>query len=293
MPTILDYRQCPQCGYEKADAEFACHTSEERTDCRRCGYRESYEAEWDGENLVGYTHNMKEGAGVLFYRWKGAIGYSAYYLATQEEVTEAAKWLRDRLASGETRPSSPYVSRWNPNEGAVEFVIGVFFEPGSYDPDDEMAEQLGPSDLRPFQLLQKRWEVQLRYGCGHVLDGRILLLEGQPEPRSETVFDTHLPCLACIPQFTNTGEGGVTQELPRRRLWENRELDGTSNSVTPAFNHPDNLEESASLFYAAFPERKRMHPQSIGYQLQLEGWSDEDIAAKKWLSSPLRNQRNG
>ena len=34
----------------------------------------------------------------------------------------------------------------------------------------------------------------------------------------------------------------------------------------------------------AFPERGREHPQSMGFQLQLEGWSDEDIAAKKWLS---------
>ena len=142
---------------------------------------------------------------------------------------------------------------------------------------------MGPADLRPFQLPANRLQVKLRHSCDHILDGRIVLLEGQPEPRSETVFDTHLPCLACIPQFAKTVDAGVTQELPRRRLWENRELDGRSRSVTPAFNHPETMEESASLFYAAFPERERKHPQSIGYQLQLEGWSDEDIAAKKWL----------
>jgi hypothetical protein len=159
----------------------------------------------------------------------------------------------------------------------------MFFEPGTYDPDDEMPEQMGSSDLRPFQLAAKRLQVKLNYSCSHVLDGWIVLLEGQPEPQSRTVFDTHLPCLGCIPRFTKTGEAGVTQELPRRRLWENRERDGRSKFVTPAFNHPESLEESASLFYAAFPDRKRMHPQRMGFQLQLEGWTDEEIADKKWL----------
>jgi sarcosine oxidase delta subunit len=283
MSYVLDCMKCPQCGYEEADSEFNCRTSEQSVRCRKCGYSESTDAKWEGESLVGYTHQVTQGAGALFYRWKGAIGYTAYFLATKQEATDADKWLRERLACGEVRPSSAYVSRWDGEVSAVEFLVGKFFEPGTYDPDDEMPEQMGSSDLRPFQLAAKRLQVKLSYTCGHVLDGWILLLEGQPEPQSETVFDTHLPCRGCIPQFTKTGEADATQEPPRRRLWENRTFDGRSKSVTPAFNHPQTLDEATSRFYTAYPERKQYHPDSMGFRLQLEGWPDEEIAEKKWL----------
>ena len=281
MSYVLDYMKCPQCGYEIADTEFNCRTSEQSLTCRKCGYCESTDAKWEGENLVGYTHNVKEGAGALLYRRKGAIGYAAYHLATPQEVADAEKWLREKLADGEVRPSSAYVSRWNGEANTVEFLVGRFFEPGAYDPDDELAEQRDSSDLRPFRPAASRAQVKLRYCCDHVLDGWIIVLEGQPEPRSGAIFDTYLPCLACIPQVAKTDQAGVTQELPRRRLWENRELDGRSRSVMPAFDHPDTMEEAASRFYAAYPGRKRCHPESTGFRLQLEGWSDEEIVEKK------------
>lgn len=268
--------KCTQCGYDEAETEFNCRTSEESVQCRKCGYCESTDAKWEGENLVGYTHQVTQGAGALFFRRKGAIWYTSYFLATQQEVTDAEKWLREKLACGEVRHSSAYVSRWNEEANAVEFLVGRFFEPGTYDPDDEMPEQRGSSDLRPFQLASKRLQVKLSYSCSHVLDGWIVLLERQPEPPPEKIFATQLPCLDCLPDVA-----AASPKLPLRHSWENRDLAGGSNIVTPAFSHPESLEESASLFYAAFPERKRMHPQSIGFQLQLEGWSDQEISEKK------------
>lgn len=65
MSYVIDCMKCPQCGYEGADTEFNCRTNEQSVECRKCGYCESHDAKWEGEKLVGYTHNVKEGAGVL------------------------------------------------------------------------------------------------------------------------------------------------------------------------------------------------------------------------------------
>jgi len=112
-----------------------------------------------------------------------------------------------------------------------------------------------------------------------------LLLEGQPEPPMGMVFETVLPCVACIEGYTNTDEVSGTGEPPRslgvRRtgLWENHSLDGLGRHVSPAFNHPKDLEEAALLFYTAYPDRKRWHPQSREFKLQISGSADEDIVA--------------
>jgi rubredoxin len=89
MSSVLDYQQCPQCKFEQADFEYNCRTFEEYLQCRRCGYSESLDREEDSEGKATYKRNVVEGAGVLFYRGKGAIGYTSYFLATQEEVKKA------------------------------------------------------------------------------------------------------------------------------------------------------------------------------------------------------------
>jgi hypothetical protein len=99
MSTVLDYRHCPQCSYEQADIEFDCRTSEERTNCRKCGFSEYVELEQNSEGKAAFKHRVVEGAGVLFYRWKGATGYTGYCLATQEEVAKAEQWLREKLTA--------------------------------------------------------------------------------------------------------------------------------------------------------------------------------------------------
>ncbi|MGB8028373.1 MAG: hypothetical protein WCF30_01805 [Terracidiphilus sp.] len=298
MSSVLDYRQCPQCKCEQADCEYNCRTFEEYLQCRKCGYSESVDREEGSEGKETYKPKVVEGAGALFYRWYGAIAYTCYYLATQEEVAEAEQWLREKLAAGQVRPSSAYLSRWDKEAKAVKFVIGDFSKPFSYDPDDEAPEQKGPDDLRPFQLGEKLCQVKLCYSCEHVLDGWMFLLNRQPVPPAGAVFQTSLPCLACLPKcikslgFSGADEIAASLGQRRTRLWENRWLDGSGRYVTPAFDHPQTLEEAASHFYAAYPERKQCHPESMGFDLQLEGWSDEDIAAKKWLSSAGRYQSN-
>jgi hypothetical protein len=217
----------------------------------------------------------------LHFRAKRAIAYELRFLATPEAVTEAAERLREKLASEEVHRNTAYVSRWNAEAKSVEFVVGKFYEDSDYDPDDEVPEQNGPWDLRPFRLVREKRLVQLQYCCDHVLDGWVLLLEGQPDPPPEVVYKTALPCLACIGKYTNQREAigvGVPShppELQRTELWEkSSQFDWY---VTPAFEHPKDIEHAASLFYTAYPDRKHWHPQSLEFRAQISGWSDEDI----------------
>src|ERR1039458_3006823 len=136
MSSVLDYQQCPQCKFEQADFEYNCRTCEESLHCRKCGYSESVDRKEGSEGKATYKHKVVEGAGVLFYRWKGAIAYACYYLATQEEVAKAEQWLREKLAAGQIRPGSAYLSRWNKETQSVEFTIGRLYEFSNYDPDD-------------------------------------------------------------------------------------------------------------------------------------------------------------
>jgi hypothetical protein len=181
------------------------------------------------------------------------------------------------------------VSRWDKDDNTVKFVIGRFFELSSYDAYDEISEQQGPLDLRPFQLVEKSQQVKLQYLCEHLADGWLILLNGQPVPGANVVFRTSLFCLDCLSKYTiSTSDDGGDQwaavlEMRRTRLWENRRLDGIGDYVMPAFDHSQTLEDAASRFYTAYPGRKQFHPESVGFLLQLKGWSGEDIAVKKWL----------
>ena len=101
MSSVLDYQQCPQCKLEQADFEYNCRTFEEYLQCRRCGYSEVVIREGNSEGKVTYRHEINEGAGVLFYRWKDAIGFLSYYLLTADDVTKAEAWLREKLVAGD------------------------------------------------------------------------------------------------------------------------------------------------------------------------------------------------
>src|SRR6267143_3972785 len=41
MATVMDHKNCKQCGFEFGHEEFNCRTDEWNFDCRRCGYGES------------------------------------------------------------------------------------------------------------------------------------------------------------------------------------------------------------------------------------------------------------
>ena len=290
MSSVLDYRHCPQCKFEQADFEFNCRTSEEYLQCRMCGYCEYVDRETDSEGKVSFKHRVIRGAGALLYRRKGAIGYCARYLATQEEVSEAAQWLSEKLAAGEVRPSSAYLSRWNKETPSVELVIGRLYEFSNYDPDDENPEPNGPNDLRPFQLIEMIRHLRVRYSCDHILDGRIVLLHEQPEPKFEQVFETALPCLSCLPKsLDEIGRLGQYQEFRQSRteLWEYRFPQAKDGRVMPAFNHPKTLQEAASLFYLAHPDRKRFFPDSeSAFRHQLHGLPDKENVVTFFYAEP-------
>ena len=128
MSTVLDYIQCPQCGFQRVDTEYNCRTYEEIVQCRRCGYCEYVDREIDDEGNVTYKHRIIEGAGVLSFRGKGAIAFVSHYLPTQEEVLKAEDWLQTELAAGAVCADSSYLARWNGEKKAVEFVIGKFYD---------------------------------------------------------------------------------------------------------------------------------------------------------------------
>ncbi len=288
MSSVLDYRQCPQCRYERADSEFNCRTYEEHTNCQRCGFSEYVEREKDSEGTVAFTHRVIEGAGVLFYRWKGGGVYTYCCLGTQEEVARAERWLREKLAAGEVRAGSAYVTRWDKEANAVKVVIGHFFEISGYDPDDELPEPEGPSDLRQFQLIESIRGVRVRHSCNHILDGRIVLLGGQAEPQRGELVKTVLPCLSCLPKYLGEIDRIEQCEAVRQRrtgLWEYRSSEAKDGRVMPAFDHPKTLQEAASMLYSSHPDRKRFFPDcDSALRLQLRGVRDEEIIVTYWYA---------
>ena len=290
MSSVSDHVTCEQCGFESAYHDFNCGSNEWDVSCGKCGYYAAAERHEDSDGKVTWAYPERQGFGVLFYHGVNDLPYCHHPLHSKESVEHAEKWLREKLACGEVDADCSYLSVWNPETQAVEFVIGTFYEFPPYDEEEIESNRATSSvDLRPFQLLEKRYQAVLHYKCGHTSESWILLLVGQKQPSPEVVLEAKYLCRACT-SVAGDGEGDHREGQPSPEqaphgnwLWENSALDGTSKSVTPALNHPDTLEESALLFYAAFPERKRMHPQSIGYKLQLESWSDEEIAEKKWL----------
>jgi hypothetical protein len=128
MTTVTDYKQCRQCGFERADYELDCWTSEESVDCRMCGHSEAVERVEDADGKVTWKHTVTEGSGALFYRAHDGGAFVARYLSSEEDLLWAEKWLRNEIQAGGVHADSAYLTRWNGEKKAVEFVIGVFHE---------------------------------------------------------------------------------------------------------------------------------------------------------------------
>jgi hypothetical protein len=128
MTIMTDYKQCRRCGFERADYELDCSTSEESVDCRICGHREAVERVEDAEGKVTWKHTVTEGSGALFYRSHDSVAYVARYLSSEEDLQWAEKWLRNEIQAGGVQAESAYLTRWDPEKKAVEFVIGAFQE---------------------------------------------------------------------------------------------------------------------------------------------------------------------
>jgi ribosomal protein L40E len=54
MTTVTDYKLCRQCGYELADYELDCSTSEESVDCRKCGHSAALQRMQEADGKVNW-----------------------------------------------------------------------------------------------------------------------------------------------------------------------------------------------------------------------------------------------
>lgn len=155
MSSVSDYVKCKQCGFESAYYDFNCNSNEWDVSCGRCGYYATAERHEDGGGKVTWTYPEDQGFGVLFYHCLDSLPYVHHPLHSQESVEHAEKWLREKLACGEVDAGSSYLSRWNPETKAVEFVIGTFYEFPPYDEDAiESNQATGSVDLRPDVINQ-------------------------------------------------------------------------------------------------------------------------------------------
>ncbi len=123
MTIVTDYKPCRRCGFESADYELDCSTSEESVDCRMCGYSEAVERIEDTDGTVKWKHTVTEGSGALFYRAHDGGAFVARYLSLDDDLHRAESWLRNELQAGGVQANSAYLTRWNVEAQAVEFVI--------------------------------------------------------------------------------------------------------------------------------------------------------------------------
>jgi hypothetical protein len=294
MSSVLDYISCPRCRAE-ASFEYVCGTAEQFINCPRCGYTESVVAKWDeANNLAGYEHNVCEAAGALWYRRVDSPAYCLHALETERQVLDAERWLSDQLQAGTVESSTACLTRWNDQSKAVELVLGTFAEWSHLGTRPAAAEDLVKQqprrDLRRFLMVVETYDATLRYVCGHTGTAPVLLLEEQKKAPEDSILGAELPCPECRKSrdWAAWDLGSITPAAATmlRRAearWENLLADGSSNKVTAANCHPPDHFEAAAIFYATYPERKRKHPESIGFLLQVRGWSDQDIEDKKWL----------
>jgi predicted RNA-binding Zn-ribbon protein involved in translation (DUF1610 family) len=153
MTSVQDVITCPQCGYEQVDYVYNCRTSEDTTSCRRCGYHECWDAQYDEDNTFsGWIHRIERGAGALWYQGIGQVGMCGHFLNKGKEVADAEKWLREALDKGQVDPDVSYLTRWNREANQVEFVIGEFYDWPEADGDESKSEVAAPGpSLQPPQ----------------------------------------------------------------------------------------------------------------------------------------------
>jgi hypothetical protein len=148
MSTVSDQMKCPQCGYEEADHEFDCRTSEEETLCTRCGYRESWESKLDDKGqFSGWKHEIKKGYGTLWYRGTGGVAFACHSLHAEKELAEAERWLKQQLHAGTVEEDTARVTWWNEETKRVELVVGTLDYAGRM---EQVVADLGLKSIRPL-----------------------------------------------------------------------------------------------------------------------------------------------
>jgi len=124
MSMMRECVTCRQCGYQEADYIFDFKSKEEETLCGRCGFQESVKIKYrpNGTHET-WTHEINFGTGVIRY---GTDAWKFYYFHSTGDLTDAERWLRDRLADGTCDAATTYMTRWNHETQRVETVLGNF-----------------------------------------------------------------------------------------------------------------------------------------------------------------------
>jgi hypothetical protein len=122
MSSFSDYVKCKQCGFERACYDLDSRTSEESVTCGMCGYYAACEKAVDSEGKIIWSYPAQEGFGAMCYGHDH--GFATHLLHSLKSVEDSEKWLRKKLESGEVEASRSYLTCWNPQRKAVEFVIG-------------------------------------------------------------------------------------------------------------------------------------------------------------------------
>jgi hypothetical protein len=127
MSTVLDQVTCPQCRNAEADFEFCDYR--ETTMCSRCGYWERWVPQYGGDKCCGWKHEIRHGAGTLWYRSTGGIAFTSHCLNTKGQVRQAERWLREQQGIGKVEAGTAYLTRWNDETEKIELVVGAFYRP--------------------------------------------------------------------------------------------------------------------------------------------------------------------
>jgi hypothetical protein len=129
MSTIYEPTLCQQCRCHSAKFEHDRRTGGYETACGRCGRRESHRPEHDEEGTYSeYTHIVRKGAGVLWFRYAGDPRIYCHYLHTPAEALAAEQWLREGLSTGVVETGSCFLTRWNDQTQQVECVVGELLD---------------------------------------------------------------------------------------------------------------------------------------------------------------------
>jgi tRNA G26 N,N-dimethylase Trm1 len=125
--SVQDCVQCPQCGNREADFVFSNYR--EVTLCNHCGYRETWDPQYDDGKCCGWKHEIRNGAGALWYRPIGSRAFTCASLQTNVQVRRAKRWLRQQLINGTVESKTAYLARWNSAIGRVDLILGSFNAP--------------------------------------------------------------------------------------------------------------------------------------------------------------------
>lgn len=124
MSIIFESNHSPQCARDSAHVEHDRRTAGYQITCGHCGRREDHTPVFNDEAYTGFTHEVRKGFGLLFFRSEGGHEFYSHSLNTPKEVLDSERWLRQRLRIGAVDAATASLSRWNDEVQQIESVLG-------------------------------------------------------------------------------------------------------------------------------------------------------------------------